>query len=211
MTKYEEGGFMKIAAVILAGGQGRRMGNVNKAHLQLDGETFIGRQLRTAAHWADERIVVVADSERAAELSLPDDVQVVMDKFAGEGPLAGLHAGLEAASSPYAWVLGCDQPLLDAEAAKLLLSRLEEGDHEAALPIIDGRPQPLHAVYRKEVGEIACRLLAGSQRKMLELLETIDWVGVEASDFAAQGLSVRFADDVDTPDQYERLIRREER
>lgn len=202
---------MTIAAVILAGGQGRRMGNVNKACLTLNGETFLDRQLREAAGWADERIVVVGDAERAAELRLPDDVRVVADKFAGEGPLAGLHAGLEAATSDYAWVLACDQPLLDARAAQLLLERLEEGDHEAAVPIIGGRTQPLHAVYRHEVGEIAGRLLAGRQRRMLELLETIDWVGVEEEAFAARGLSVRFADDVDTPGQYARLMETERR
>ncbi len=196
---------MTIAAVILAGGQGRRMGYVNKAHLTLDGERFIDRQLRLAGEWADERIVVVNDDSRAAELSVPTDVRVILDRYAGEGPLAGLHAGLEAASATFAWVIGCDQPLIDANAARLLLKRMQEGDYEAALPIIDGRPQPLHALYRKEIGENAGRLLASGARKLLSLLDEIYWTGVEQSEFGAEGLSARFADDIDTPEQYDRL------
>ncbi|MFD0674190.1 molybdenum cofactor guanylyltransferase [Cohnella sp. GCM10027633] len=196
---------MKIAAIILAGGEGRRMGHINKAHLTFGGERFIDRQLRTVADWADERIVVVNGSERAAELDLPSDVRVVADHYAGEGPLAGLQAGLEAASSPYAWVIGCDQPLLDAEAAKLLLSRLEDGDCEAALPVIEGRPQPLHAVYRQEVGAIASRLLAAGQRRLMALVEEITWIGVEEETFGARGIARAFAADVDTPEQYEKL------
>lgn len=200
---------MMIAAVILAGGQGRRMGYVNKAHLTLDGERFIDRQLRLAGEWADERIVVVNDASRAAELSVPTDVRVVLDRYAGEGPLAGLHAGLKETTKPFAWVIGCDQPLIDADAARLLLTRMQEGNYLAALPIIDGRPQPLHALYRKEICEIAGRLLASGERKLLSLLDGIEWIGVEQSDFAAQvqgqGRSVRFADDIDTPEQYDRL------
>ncbi|WP_027088106.1 molybdenum cofactor guanylyltransferase [Cohnella panacarvi] len=196
---------MTIAAVILAGGQGRRMGYVNKAHLALDGERFIDRQLRLAGEWAEERIVVVNDASRAAELSVPADVRVILDRYAGEGPLAGLHAGLQETTKPFAWVIGCDQPLIDANAARLLLERMRDGGHQAALPIIDGRPQPLHALYRAETSEIAGRLLASGERKLLSLLDRIDWIGLESSDFGAQGISARFADDIDTPEQYGRL------
>lgn len=202
---------MTIAAIILAGGEGRRMGCVNKAHLTLDGERFVDRQLRLAAEWADERIVVVNRSERAAELNVPADVRVVTDRYEGEGPLAGLHAGLEASESPFGWVIGCDQPLIDAKAARLLLTRLQAGPNQAALPIIDGRLQPLHAIYRKETGDVAARLLASGIRRLLSLLDEVAWIGVAESEFGAQGLSDRFADDIDTPEQYERLTKAEPR
>lgn len=196
---------MTIAAVILAGGQGRRMGYVNKAHLTLDGERFIDRQLRLAGEWADERIVVVNDPSRADELTLPDDVRVILDRYAGEGPLAGLHAGLQEVSKPFAWVIGCDQPLIDANAARFLLGRMQEGEYQAALPIIDGRPQPLHAIYRKETSGIADRLLASGNRRLISLLDEIAWIGIAEREFGSMGLSARFADDIDTPEQNDRL------
>lgn len=202
---------MKLSAILLAGGEGRRMGHVNKAHLTLHGERFIDRQLAVVADVVDERIVVVNDASKADEFSsLPPDVRVVLDCYPGEGPLAGIQAGLEAAEAPFAWVIGCDQPLIDAEAAKLLLTRLEEGDYDAALPIIGGRPQPLHAVYRAEVGLIAARLLAAGNRKLMSLLEELTWIGVEEIEFEAHGIARTFSDDVDTPEQYDTLVRMKE-
>ncbi|MFC5529914.1 molybdenum cofactor guanylyltransferase [Cohnella yongneupensis] len=196
---------MTIAAIILAGGQGRRMGYVNKANLILGDQRFIDRQLQVASGWTDERIVVVSSDERAVELKLPEDVRVVMDKYAGEGPLAGLHAGIEAMTSPFAWVIGCDMPFIDAKAADKLLTSLLGGDFQAAVPIIEERPQPLHAVYRKEIGDIAGRLLVSGNRRLLSLLDEIKWINVYENEFEASGITARFANDVDTPEQYERL------
>lgn len=193
---------MDRSAVILAGGQGRRMGGVNKALLLVGRETIIERQLKLVRQWSDE-IVVVSDDERLeAYLRQHSDIRVVPDAFKGEGPLAGLHAGLRAATRSCAWVLGCDQPFLDLSAAEYLLERMTNEASQAALPLIGGRPQPLHAIYRKEAGAVAEKLLASGERKFLALLDRLNWCRVEEHSFADNGLSLAFTDDIDTPEQH---------
>ncbi|MFC5405244.1 gephyrin-like molybdotransferase Glp [Cohnella soli] len=189
------------SAVILAGGQGRRMGGVNKALLRLGGERLLERQVREAAKWSDEVIVVTNDPfPLLQELG----VRVVPDVYRGEGPLAGLHAGLSATTRRYVWVFACDQPYPSAEAAELLLRCLLSEGVEAALSVIDGRDQPLHAVYRQEVAVRTGDLLASGVRRLNDLLSDITWVQVAEERFANSGIPVGFTSDIDTPEQYER-------
>ncbi len=200
---------MEASAVILAGGQGRRMGGRNKALLPWDRETLIERLIRICSGWTDEIIVVSNDAAFSASLAKHPQVVAVPDRFAGEGPLAGLHAGAAAASGAYIWLLACDQPLASAEAASLLLARLKR-DHEgaaAAVPVRDGKLQPLHAVYRRqEAAETAEALLKQGDRKMLALFGRLPWIGVDAEEFIRGGIRQAFTADVDTPEDYRRIM-----
>ncbi|WP_276356398.1 molybdenum cofactor guanylyltransferase [Cohnella caldifontis] len=198
---------MKTSAVILAGGQGRRMGGVNKALLTWGQETFLERLLQECRAWTDDIVIVGSTNESAGILkeSLPD-VRIVSDLYPGEGPMAGLHAGLSAVSGDIAWVLACDQPLASREAAALLLDRLSrEPEAMAALPVLSGRPQPLHAVYRKDVARLADTLLQQGERRLSSLLSRVPWIPVEPATFLRNGIQPIFADDVDTPEDYARL------
>jgi molybdopterin-guanine dinucleotide biosynthesis protein A len=201
---------MAVTAVILAGGQGRRMGGMNKALLTFGDETFIERQLQVAKEVSDEIIIVANDREISTLFQNESTVRVIPDIFIGEGPLAGLHAGLAAASNSVIWLLGCDQPFLNAAAAHLLHNRMASGNYQAALPFIGGRPQPLHAVYRKEVGDIVESLLISGERRFIALLDHIAWYGIEEQEFIEHGISLRFADDIDTPEQYDQLRLKEQ-
>jgi molybdenum cofactor guanylyltransferase len=195
---------MALTTVILAGGQGKRMGGLNKALLSLGGETLIERQIRVASESADEIVVVSNDPALNDRLRSYPSVRVVSDRYIGKGPLAGLHVGLESATHSLVWLLGCDQPYPHAGAARFLIEKMESGFYQAALPVVGGKLQPLHAIYRKEVGGAAESLLKRGERRFLALLEQIPWCRVEERQFAEQGFPLDFTNDVDTPEQYER-------
>jgi molybdopterin-guanine dinucleotide biosynthesis protein A len=101
--------------------------------------------------------------------------------------------------------VGCDQPLLDGKAADFLLERMISGSYQASMPSINGRTQPLHGIYRKESATIAGALLASGHRRLIDLLERLRCIEVEQSEFAEHGIGVAFSDDVDTPEQYDRV------
>jgi molybdopterin-guanine dinucleotide biosynthesis protein A len=193
---------MSITVVILAGGIGRRMGGMNKALLNYGDEAFIERQLRVAAHGSDEIIVVSNDRAISSLLHNRSNVTIIPDIYIGEGPLAGLHAGLLAASSSSVWLLGCDQPFLNVAAAHYMNERLENSTYQAVLPVIGGKPQPLHALYRKEIALQVQAQLEQGERRILSLLDHITWCGIQEVEFTDQGIPLSFADDVDTPEQY---------
>lgn len=198
-----------VSAVILAGGQGRRMGGRNKALLPWDGETLLERQIQICSAWAVEIIVVSHDAEVAHLAARFPKVAVVSDPAAyqGEGPLAGLLAGAAAAACEYVWLLACDQPHISAAAASLLLARLREnGALAAALPRREGRLQPFHAVYRRQmVLEAVPQLLERGARKLTDLLDLVAWTGLDEEQFVRCGIVQAFTEDMDTPEDYRRM------
>ena len=183
------------------------MGGRNKALLKLGENTFIERQLREASLLSDDVVVVAGEPDFAEKLRAAGTARVVADKYAGAGPLAGVQAGFAAAAHPLVWLLGCDQPYASAAVARMLLQRMDSASGAlAAIPRIGYRLQPLHAVYRQEAGTSAEALLLAGERKMQSWLERFDRLVVEESELQALGQPLSFADDIDTPEQYEQAI-----
>lgn len=167
-----------FAVIVLCGGSSERMGRP-KALLPFGDEALLVRVLRLASGVCGERIVVAAEGQDLPEL--PAGVRVVRDAVSGEGPLAGLAAGLAACSSAAAFCTPCDTPFLRPEfAAHLLAAR---GDAEGVRPVLDGRVQPLPAVYATILAERAGELIGAGRRRVLFLgegrsvldLPEIDW------------------------------------
>jgi molybdopterin-guanine dinucleotide biosynthesis protein A len=131
----------RVAGVILAGGQNRRMGGADKAFLTVNGETVFARTLAVLRECFPQIVVVSNRPEKYAAF----DVQVTSDEFVGRGPLAGIHAALGVVRLPYAFVVACDMPFLRVEPIAFLVQRVAH--QEAIVPWWDGDIEPLHAVY----------------------------------------------------------------
>lgn len=170
-----------VVAVILAGGQGRRMGGVDKAMVALAGRTLILRVFeRVAPQVAAAAISANGDPARFAAFGVPvlaDAPQEPPGRFAG--PLAGLLAGARwaLAAHPGALLLSvpCDVPFLPADlVARLAAARLP------ACAASFGRLHPLVALWRPEalVGPAGA---GGSARALLAALGggSVAWDGEE--------------------------------
>lgn len=120
---------MRPAALVLAGGAARRLGGVDKPLLTLRGRTVLEHILETLAGQAGPiALSANGDPDRFAGFGLPvlDDGALV-----GEGPLAGVLAGLEwAAAGGHATLLTVpgDTPFIPAD----LVARLTPGPSCAA-------------------------------------------------------------------------------
>lgn len=132
-------GAVELTGLVLAGGGSRRMGR-DKATLLVDGERLVDRAVdRLSTVCA--RVVVAPGARHLAGLA----VEQVPDTDPGRGPLGGLVAGLEVARTPLVAVLAVDMPNADP-AVLSALARCWRGEG-ALIPIVEGRPQPLHAVW----------------------------------------------------------------
>ena len=80
-----------------------------------------------------------------------------------QGPLAGLLAGLRAATTEWLMCAPCDAPLLPLDLA----ARLSDGDEDVSIALpcsADGRVQPLFALVRCELhGRLAAALARGER------------------------------------------------
>ena len=67
--------------------------------------------------------------------------------YRGGGALGGIFTGLSAADGDWGLVVACDMPFLNPDLLRSLLD-LKDG-HDAVVPVVDGRPEPVHAAYSK--------------------------------------------------------------
>lgn len=151
---------MQCGGIVLAGGKSRRMG-IDKASLCFGAEAMLARVVRLVGQSVQPVVVVSAAGQSLP--SLPPGTLFAQDRWPGAGPLAGLHAGLDALASVgcgWAFACGCDAPLLAPGIIERLLS-LASG-FDVVIPLWGGEPQPLLAVYSTRLAKEAERLLSNS-------------------------------------------------
>ncbi|OYD55937.1 hypothetical protein CGZ90_20240, partial [Fictibacillus aquaticus] len=87
-------------------------------------------------------------------------------------PLAGIYSAMREVDSSWYFVLPCDMPLLDCDAAGIIASFRDDA-YDAVIPEADGRFQPLAGLYNKRIkNELENQLDSGSYR-MISLLNSI--------------------------------------
>ena len=152
-----------VTAVILAGGMSRRLGR-NKALEPFQGEPLIHRVIGKMGGIASNIIVVANDVERVAELDLPDHATPVIDEYPGKGSLGGIYTGLRASPTEWAVFCACDMPFPSPRLYRALLSNRDAKD--AVVPLVEGRPEPIHAAYSRACLEPIREKLAADRLKI---------------------------------------------
>jgi molybdopterin-guanine dinucleotide biosynthesis protein A len=151
-----------VSGIVLAGGQGRRMGGVDKGLVPLRGKPMAQWVLERLEPQVDE-ILINANQNHDAYARF--GYRVVPDAIGGfAGPLAGLHAGLTAARHPLAVTVPCDSPFLPLD----LVARLGQalGANDLAVAKTGAQPHPVFSLVRREVRDHLAKFLADGGRKI---------------------------------------------
>jgi molybdopterin-guanine dinucleotide biosynthesis protein A len=169
---------MQASLLVLAGGSSRRMGR-SKPWLEV-GNTILLRWVadRLAADFA-EVIVSFAEPE---QLEQPVPYRVVFDRKGSAGPMAGIEAGLAAARHEPVFAIACDMPFVTREVAAMTVAAARTCD--AAVPRIDGRPEPVCAAYRRSALAVITASLDAGNRRASDVLAGMDvtWLENVSSD-----------------------------
>jgi molybdopterin-guanine dinucleotide biosynthesis protein A len=146
---------------VLAGGRSTRMGQ-DKAVLQVGGRSLVELALDKL------RSIGVAEPRIAgARTDLSSLAPVVPDLHPGCGPLSGIEAALAATTKGLNLFLPVDMPLLPARFLYWMLLRAEITGALMTVPCINGWPQPLCAVYHRDLlRPITASLLGGNYKVM---------------------------------------------
>ena len=139
------------SSLILAGGSARRLGNIEKALVIIDGHTILERTSSMLSTVSDEVIISLRDQSQATTFGMdPGREKLVFDTVRDVGPLAGILEGCRMAESDYLFVTACDMPYLSPDVVELMFSRAM--GHDAAIPSRDdGSMEPLCSVYKVSV------------------------------------------------------------
>ena len=136
-----------ISAVVLAGGLSRRLGR-DKAFEPIGNLPLIQRVLSQVSQISRHTIVVANDKKRETQLSGLDGISISIDKYPDTGSLGGIFTGIHASTTDWTFVVACDMPFLNIKLIRYIMS-LKEG-YDAVVPVIDGRPEPIHSIYSKD-------------------------------------------------------------
>ncbi len=144
-----------LSLAILAGGQGARLGGVEKGLLKKGGRTLVERLLELDLPRAEALLVTDRPGPYAF---LGGRVRVVHDAVSGKGPASGLVAALLEATTPYVLAVACDQAGLTAGALEPLLSTGAEARCYRVGEVLE----PFPGLYAKALGERWRPLLEGA-------------------------------------------------
>ncbi len=171
-----------ITTVLLAGGQGKRMGG-DKGLQVLHGRALIAWVKDAVAGQSDEVLLSANDKH---EVYAALGCRVIADETPDwAGPLAGLQAAMRQARNELVMSVPCDTPFLSADLIGRLHAAL--GNAQAAVALVAGRRQPAITLYRKDVLPRLDAYLAAGGRKVNDWLSSLELREVEfenADDFA---------------------------
>jgi molybdopterin-guanine dinucleotide biosynthesis protein A len=166
-----------ITALILCGGEARRLGGVQKALLDLHGQPLVSwLLLALASHVGALVISANEDTEHYASLGYP----VVSDVHPGLGPLGGVQSSLARVSTSWVFVCPGDMPYMDGRVLDRL--RASVGSAVAAYPFDGSRAHYLCALVRADSRTTLDAYLASSHRSVHGFLSAIGAVQVNMPD-----------------------------
>ena len=154
----------RITGVVLAGGQGSRMGGVDKGLAGFRGRPMVAHVLERFAPQVDE---VLVNANRNLDAYAAFGHRVIADEVSGfAGPLAGFERGLAHASHPLVVTAPCDSPFLPVDLVARLRAALEAGGAQLAVAKTGDQAHPVFSLMRREVHRSLRDFLASGQRKI---------------------------------------------
>jgi molybdenum cofactor guanylyltransferase len=154
-TKMKGTGRMTLSAVLLAGGESRRMGR-DKATIEFEGRPLWERQLEVLRALGPASIFV---SARTRPSWLSDKVELLLDDPPSRGPLSGLTKAVAAMRTTHLIALAIDMPFMTSEQLGVLCSL--SGESCGVVPRIAERAEPLAAIYPAEAAGDFAAAFAG--------------------------------------------------
>ena len=193
----------RFSVVILAGGQSRRMGRDKRAlpwTPAADGspQTLLGHVAATVSRLTDDGVLVANDDP-----GVPG-ARVVGDLYPRSGSLGGIYSGLAAAAHSLAFIAAADMPFLNPTLILDLVGQAARVD--AVIPLTDGRPEPLHAVYRKTALAPARRRIERRELKVAPVFDAVQTVWVPEADLRRHDPDLRSFWNLNTPHDYRRAL-----
>jgi molybdopterin-guanine dinucleotide biosynthesis protein A len=184
----------KITGYVLAGGASTRFGK-DKALAEFSGKPMLVRMIELMQS-ATKLVKIVGPLEKYADFRM----DMVKDRWPGEGPLGGIITALLDAANLRArpelghesrltrqeslgWclIVSCDMPFLTREWLLYLSERAAKSNAQAVLPVSVHGAEPLCACYREDA---AGALRAAFDRGVRKIIDALEEVKTEVLDEA---------------------------
>ncbi|HUP96481.1 MAG TPA: molybdenum cofactor guanylyltransferase MobA [Usitatibacter sp.] len=153
-----------VSGLVLAGGQGSRMGGVDKGLQPFRGRPMVAHVLERLEPQVDE---ILVNANRNVEEYARLGHRVIADEIPGfAGPLAGFERGLAHASGQLLVTVPCDSPFLPTDLVARLRAGLLEAKADVAVAKTGEQAHPVFCLMRREVLASLREFLGSGQRKI---------------------------------------------
>jgi len=185
---------LDVTGLVLAGGMGRRMGGVDKGLVILADRPMVAHVIDRLTKQVGAILINANQNvERYAALGYP----VVSDTIGGfAGPLAGLHAGLLAAPTPFVATSPCDSPFLPLDLVTRLSAGLEREGAQLAVAYTFAQPHPVFALVDRSVLPHLSSFLQDGGRKIDAWYATLRVAAVQFDDCEAAFRNINTPDEL---------------
>ncbi len=178
----------EVTGVVLAGGQGSRMGGVDKGLQPFRGRPMVAHVIERFAPQVDELLI---NANRNLEEYARFGHRVIADEIAGfAGPLAGFERGLAHAKGALVVTTPCDSPFLPKDLVARLRAALESQEAQLAVAKTGDQAHPVFSLMRRDVHASLAAFLAGGQRKIDKWYAALRVVEVPFDDEAGAFLNI---------------------
>ena len=137
---------MDIGCIVLAGGEGLRLGQ-DKASEIIGDRSLLERVVSRLISFNSDILVVTASKRTFLQFNGYPRLRAVTDIYPNKGPLGGVYAGLKASDSFYNLVVACDMPFLNQALLRYMM-QISAG-FDLVVPRLGDMVEPLHAIYSR--------------------------------------------------------------
>jgi len=162
---------MKIAGVVLAGGQSSRYGQPKMFEL-FNGQPLYKNSL-IALQKNQLQPLIIATNANLESKFVEDQIEMIIEKQPHQGPLSALQ-NIVANFQNVEWffIVASDMPYMNVDFVQTMLTYIDDR-YDAIVPKQASRIQPLAALYRRSALPKANLLLQQNKRSMKVLLEQL--------------------------------------
>ena len=193
---------IEVGIGILAGGKSRRMGK-DKVFLPWEDKNFLETILEKCSVFPDIYLSVANKDGWDKNYGVTG---IVEDELPDYGPLEGIYQILCASKQEYVLMLAADMPNISRELL-LELTGLVTGEEDCLALVKDNYPEILCSIYSKRILPIAEAMRENGEHRPIRIFERSDTRYVDIDEL---GFSKQIVENINTPEEYERMIREKE-
>lgn len=192
---------MKIAGIVLAGGQSSRYGPP-KMFESFDGQPLYKKSLN-ALQENELNPLIIATNAYLQPMFAEENIAMIIEENPHQGPLSALQ-NIMANFPDVEWffIIASDMPKMNADFIQNMLLFIDDR-YDAIVPKQASRIQPLASLYRRSSLPKAQRLLQQNKRSMKVLLEQLRVCYVEFEDSCSTFVNINTQLDWQTIDKKE--------
>nr|WP_239581554.1 molybdenum cofactor guanylyltransferase [Jeotgalibacillus terrae] len=158
----------------MAGGESRRFGHP-KAFADWAGKPFYERAVDALTPICDEVVLSVRKDQLEDFSEFKGKLITDLAPYESCGPLGGLYALMTQTDGDAVMTLPCDMPLFTARDAEKLKAFFEKSNLQALIPSVNGRLQPLSAIYSTSCLPVMTEQLEGGNFRMKSFFDQVKW------------------------------------